>query len=68
MDLLSAESPRRAAAREFAVRLWFAEEISFGEGEATLSRKLPPSREPRAPLAPGAETSKTVERDFQELI
>jgi len=31
MDLLSAESPRRAAAREVAVRLWFAEEISFGE-------------------------------------
>jgi len=39
MDLLSAESPRRAAAREVAVRLWFAEEISFGEGQATFSRK-----------------------------
>jgi len=39
MDLLSAESPRRTAAREVAVRLWFAEEISFGEGQATFSRK-----------------------------
>ena len=35
MDLLSAEWPRRAAACEFAVRPRFAEEISFGEGEAT---------------------------------
>ena len=63
MDLLSAESPRRAAAREVAVRLWFAEEISFGEGEATLSRKLLPT--PLTSLAPGTETSKTVERDFR---
>src|SRR5438552_8929763 len=61
MDLLSAEWPRRAAACEFAVRPRFAEEISFGEGEATFSRKLPPSREPRAPLAPDAETSRRVE-------